>query len=1142
MRTLSSSTCRWALTLLTAGAFVFAAQQSASAVSGTWSEPTGDGLWTNSANWQNGNVADGAGNTANFTAVNVDAAAVGAMFAPFYRNAARLEAPQTIGNLTFGDSNPATPGGWEIYPNVITTDVLTLAGTTPTVTVSLLGPINTATLGASPGEVIDDALISANLAAANGFTKTGPGVLTLGGGINDGLHGTVMVNQGTLRVRAGATFDYETAVDPERTQFHLANGTVLEAGATVGDPQATGAGISIEPGATVTLRKLGAPSVSFANVGGAGATVNVEAAEGLTGFAQDWAAGGALAAVNLKGTTPGTPSVFQLRNNGSTTLGTAFFTNSFATTPVTMTNAVLSTRTNSFGNVNEIGSLTGDATSRLEGGSSDSGTFVSYQIGGLNTNTSFAGTITNVNGLNLFKVGSGKLTLSGTLTYTTTTNAAANLRGGITRVMAGTLALTGGAAIPGGVADATLGNLFTTIDIKSGATLDVSGTTTTYSTAALQQVIGSGTVVGNYNHAQGRLRPGDVTFGDSNSTTATAGKLTFANSLNISGGTINYDLAPAGVVGDYNGNNSVDAADYTVWRDSLGTNAVLPNRASGNSGAVNQDDYIAWKNNFGQTSAGGGELIQVGGGALSGNAIVDVGVLPGATAGTYTVINSATPLTGSIAGWTVNWTGRGTTPTLVQTANQVQLNASSLIPPATVNWRGDQPGGVWDAGTAGTANWQNTTTNAADKFFTRDTAQFLDTYNGATAPTTTTVALNSTVSPGAVVVNSSLNYTISGTGRISGIASFKKQGIGRLSIPTNNDFSGGSTISGGVVDLEATGVLGTREITFAGGQLHAGVSGNFNLNNDLVVTGTGSVLSNDNNNRQTLNVNGRISGNGNLFLANDAGAGTMALALQNGIDFFGDNSAFTGSVTFGDLGIPTEQGSVFLRFRTASSQGSKVAWDIGNNGSVLSQRVDVATPTTFVLGSLAGGPLSGVQGFGSGANPGGASIWQIGSLNTSTEFAGVIANGNVGSNAAKFSAVTKVGTGTLTLSGANTYTGDTRIEGGVLRTTAATVLPDATAITLLAGATLNLDFSGTDTIRGLVIPGATQAIGVWGSLSSSATFKSSFLTGGGLLNVTSVITPGAGSLAFGAVPEPASVMLVVMSMGMFAAARSPRRS
>ena len=131
----------------------------------------------------------------------------------------------------------------------------------------------------------------------------------------------------------------------------------------------------------------------------------------------------------------------------------------------------------------------------------------------------------------------------------------------------------------------------------------------------------------------------------------------------------------------------------------------------------------------------------------------------------------------------------------------------------------------------------------------------------------------------------------------------------------------------------------------------------------------------------------------------------------DGIDFFGDNSASNGSITFSNSGLPAEQGPVFLRIRNAVSQGTNVAWDVGNNGSTFSQRVDVATPTTFVLGSLSGGPMSSVSGFGSSADPGGASIWQIGSLGTSTEFAGVIANGNVGDDPAKFSAVTKVGGG-----------------------------------------------------------------------------------------------------------------------------------
>lgn len=48
----------------------------------------------------------------------------------------------------------------------------------------------------------------------------------------------------------------------------------------------------------------------------------------------------------------------------------------------------------------------------------------------------------------------------------------------------------------------------------------------------------------------------------------------------------------AGIAGDYNGNGVVDAADYTVWRDGLGTTFTAA-------------DYLVWKNNFGATSGTG---------------------------------------------------------------------------------------------------------------------------------------------------------------------------------------------------------------------------------------------------------------------------------------------------------------------------------------------------------------------------------------------------------------------------------------------------------------------------------------------------------------------------------------------------------
>ena len=81
---------------------------------------------------------------------------------------------------------------------------------------------------------------------------------------------------------------------------------------------------------------------------------------------------------------------------------------------------------------------------------------------------------------------------------------------------------------------------------------------------------------------------------------------------------------PGGVLGDYNGNGTVDAADYTLWRDNLGSTTPL---ANGTGGTVGQADYELWKENFGDTSGAGASL---GPGAVpepAAAAIVVIGAL-----------------------------------------------------------------------------------------------------------------------------------------------------------------------------------------------------------------------------------------------------------------------------------------------------------------------------------------------------------------------------------------------------------------------------------------------------------------------------------------------------------------------------------
>lgn len=62
--------------------------------------------------------------------------------------------------------------------------------------------------------------------------------------------------------------------------------------------------------------------------------------------------------------------------------------------------------------------------------------------------------------------------------------------------------------------------------------------------------------------------------------------------------------ALANLPGDFNEDGSVDAADYTIWRDNLG-NTVTPyteGDADGN-GIVDNADYDLWVTNYGATSA-----------------------------------------------------------------------------------------------------------------------------------------------------------------------------------------------------------------------------------------------------------------------------------------------------------------------------------------------------------------------------------------------------------------------------------------------------------------------------------------------------------------------------------------------------------
>jgi len=100
----------------------------------------------------------------------------------------------------------------------------------------------------------------------------------------------------------------------------------------------------------------------------------------------------------------------------------------------------------------------------------------------------------------------------------------------------------------------------------------------------------------------------------------------------------------------------------------------------------------------------------------------------------------------------------------------------------------------------------------------------------------------------------------------------------------------------------------------------------------------------------------------------------------------------------------------------------------------------------------------------------------------------------------------KNGPGALTISGANTYSGATRVNSGSLTTSTSNRIPDASAVTVASGATLTL--GGSDTIASLAGAG-TVAMGA-NNLTLSGTATTDF--SGSITNTTGRLTKsGTGS-------------------------------
>ncbi len=171
----------------------------------------------------------------------------------------------------------------------------------------------------------------------------------------------------------------------------------------------------------------------------------------------------------------------------------------------------------------------------------------------------------------------------------------------------------------------------------------------------------------------------------------------------------------------------------------------------------------------------------------------------------------------------------------------------------------------------------------------------------------------------------------------------------------------------------------------------------------------------------------------------------VAGALANNITMA--DSADGGTATFVVNGgpVPGAHGATMNFYEDSSGEGANITINGGSNGGEGARLLffDHADGGQASINLFADGQMD----IGSRAAPGvtigslagdglvflGAKTLTLGSNNQSTSFAGVIQDG--GRSHGTGGSLTKIGTGTLTLSGADTYTGTTTTSGGVLKVT-----------------------------------------------------------------------------------------------------------
>ncbi|WP_081033958.1 autotransporter-associated beta strand repeat-containing protein [Comamonas thiooxydans] len=254
-------------------------------------------------------------------------------------------------------------------------------------------------------------------------------------------------------------------------------------------------------------------------------------------------------------------------------------------------------------------------------------------------------------------------------------------------------------------------------------------------------------------------------------------------------------------------------------------------------------------------------------------------------------------------------------------------------------------------------------------------------------------------------------------GSITGTAGIVKQGSGTQTLTGTSTFSGGTALYAGGLMIGNNAALGSGTVTVNGAATLDSVSAatlanNVALNADLTVLGSNA-----------LTLNGDITGTGSLT---KDGSATLTL---NGTNAY--------------------SGGTFIRAGTLA---------LGAGASLYANGVvNLATGATFDLSAGNGTQTFGTLIGNGTVNLGGNSLTVGGPINS-------VFSGSIGGTGG----LIKQGTGTETLTGANTYTGGTSINAGILAIGAGGSLASTGAVNLAAAGTgFDIAAAGNQTVGSL---------------------------------------------------------------------------